>query len=290
MTKKSTKLISKDLEQSPLYQLHVNLRTAEEVYKAALYGALHNETQLIQILGKTGLKSTDQILKGEKYKKAVVALNALAEDDKKLEIEFSQRDIKVLRSAIKMHLKVVKNIPQLAREQLLITYSTLVEGYVHDTIRNFFKAFPRSLKSNKTTLKDSQLVDAILEGNTLEKLIDNRIREIMYDSISGWINYLGEIGFRIKEEKDLKEMFLVRNVPIHNNKESGIELSKEIGGKRYQFGKKVNVTENDIRRFKTAIDKTVQTINTEYQKKVNKNKTNTNKKQTALKTQFIQNI
>lgn len=278
MTKKSTKLISKDLEQSPLYQLDVNLRTAEEVYKAALYGALHNETQLIQILGKTGLKSTGQILKGEKYKKAVVAMNALAEDDKKLEIEFSQREIKVLRSVIKMHLKVVKNIPQLAREQLLITYSTLVEGYVHDTIRNFFRAFPRSLKSNKTTLKDSQLVDAILEGNTLEKLIDNRIREIMYDSISGWINYLGEIGFRIKEEKDLKEMFFVRNVLIHNNKESGIELSKEIGGKRYQFGKKVNVTENDIGRFKTAIDKTVQTINTEYQKKVNKNKTNTNKK------------
>jgi hypothetical protein len=278
MTKKSTKSISKDLEQSPLYQLNVNSRTAEEVYKAALYGALHNEAQLIQILVKTGLKSTEQILKGEKYKKAVVALNALAEGDKKFKVKFSQREIKVIRTAIKMQLKVVKNVPQLAREQLLITYSTLVEGYVHDTIRNFFKAFPRSLKSNKTTLKDSQLVDAILEGNTLEKLIDNRIREIMYDSISGWINYLVEVGFKIKEEKDLNEMFLVRNVLIHNNKESGIELSREIGGKRYQFGKKVNVTENDIKRFKTAIDKTVQTINTEYQKKVNKNKTNTNKK------------
>jgi hypothetical protein len=281
MTKKSTKLINKNLDQSPLYQLDVNLRTAEEVYTAALYGALHNEAQLIQILGKTGLKSTEQILKGEKYKKAVVALNALAEDDKKVELEFSQREIKVIRTLIKMQLKVVKNVPQLAREQLLITYSTLVEGYVHDTIRNFFKAFPRSLKSNKTTLKDSQLVDAILEGNTLEKLIDNRIRGIMYDSISGWINYLVEVGFKIKEERDLKEMFLVRNVLIHNNKESGIELSKEIGGKRYQFGKKVNVTEDDIKRFKTAIDKTVQTINTEYQKKVNKNKTNINKKQTA---------
>lgn len=258
------------LEESILFQFQMNLGTAEGVYKAAVYGAVHNETQLLQILEKTGLKSSDQLLSQDKYKKALMAINALSENEKKITIELNQKELTLIRSSIKIQLKIAKNIPQLAREQLIITYATLLEGFVNDIIKDFLRKYPQSLKSNKTTLKDSQLIESIIEGNTLEKLIDLRLREIMYDSISGWIKYLIEKGFNIAESKTLKEMFLIRNVLIHNNKKVGQELAKEIGGKRYKIGDTINVTENDIKHFKSAVDKIARDIYSEFVKKTKK--------------------
>lgn len=264
------------IEDNPYYQLNVNLRTAEEVYNAAIYGALHNEAQIIQILGKTGLESSEQTLEKSKYSEAIKAINALAEKEKLIKIDLSKNQVQIIRKVVKIQLQVVRNVPSLAREQLLITYATLVEGFVSDTIRNFFIKFPQSLKSNKSTLKDSQLIDSIIEGNTLEKLIENRVREIMYDSITGWIKYLNEKGLSIKEESDLKEMFLIRNVLIHNNKIVGVELANGIKNNRYVLENKVNVTDSDIKRFKAAIEITTKCINSEYLKKTTNKTANNN--------------
>lgn len=258
------------LSNTPFFRLNENLRTAEEVYKAAIYGALHNETQILQILSKTGLESSGQTLEKEKYKRAVKTLKALAENEKLITLELNKNQVQLTRKVIKMQLKVVRNVPLIAREQLLITYSTLVEGFVNDVIRNFFLRFPQSLKSNKSTLKDNQLIDSIIEGNTLEKLIDTRVRELMYDSITGWINHLNERGMSIKEDIDLKEMFLVRNVLIHNNKIVGTELANGIKNSKYVIGKKVSVSENDLKRFKSAIRSITVQINKEYLKKTTK--------------------
>ena len=256
------------LKQSPFTQLNINLKTAEEVYRAAVYGALHNETQIIQILAKTGLESANKILQADKFKKAIQALNAISEKEKGVYIDLTKRELGFIRSSLKIQLQVVKNVPKLAREQLLITYAILVEGYVNDIIRSYLKQIPNSLKSNKSTLKDYQLVDSIIEGNTLEKLVDLRVRELMYDSISGWIDFLIDRGFRINQEKSLKEMFLLRNVIIHNNKKVGIELSKEIGGRRYSLGKGVDITNHDIKRFRAVIYKTTAKIDSEYNNKL----------------------
>jgi hypothetical protein len=257
-------------DDTPFFRLQENLRTAEEVYRAAIYGALHNETQILQILSKTGLVSSERTLQKAKYKRAVETLNALAEKEKIIKIDLNKNQVELIRVAIKMQLKVVKNVPLLAREQLLITYSTLVEGFVNDVMRNFFLKFPRSLKSNKSTLKDYQLIDSIIEGNTLEKLIDCKVREIMYDSITGWINYLNEKGMSINEDINLKEMFLIRNVLIHNNKMVGTELANGIRNSRYSIGKKVSVSENDLKRFKLAIESITRQINKEYLEKTTK--------------------
>jgi hypothetical protein len=200
-----------------------------------------------------------------------MVINALSENEKKISIVMNQKELTILRLAIKIQLKRAKNIPQLAREQLIITCAMLLEGFVNDIIKDFLRKNPLSLKSNKATLKDSQLIDSIIEGNTLEKIIDLRIREIMYDSISGWIKYLNEKGFNIAESKTLKEMFLVRNVLIHNNKKVGQELAKEIGGRRYEIGATINLTESDIKRFKSAVDKVARDIYSEFVKKLNKN-------------------
>lgn len=257
-------------DDTPFFRLQENLRTAEEVYKAAIYGALHNETQILQILSKTGLGSSERTLEKAKYKRAVETLNALAEKEKLIKIDLNKNQVQLIRNAVKMQLKVVRNVPLLAREQLLITYSTLVEGFVNDVIRNFFLKFPQSLKSSKSTLKDNQLIDSIIEGNTLEKLIDSRVREIMYDSITGWINYLNEKGMSINEDIKLKEMFLIRNVLIHNNKMVGTELANGMKNSRYVIGKKLSVSENDLKRFKSAIESITRQINKEYLEKATK--------------------
>ena len=251
-------------------QLLTNLTTADEVYYAATYGALHIEASTLQILDKTGLESISQILEQKKYKEAITALNAVAVGQKKISINLSNSEVKLIRGILKQRLEVVKAVPALAREQLVITYATLVEGFINDTIRNFFVKFPQSLKSNKSTLKDNQLIDSIIAGNTLEKLIDYRVREIMYDSITGWVNLINEKGFSIEHNEDLKEMFLVRNVLIHNNKEVGVELAKEINNKRYSLGRKINVTDKDAKRFKKAIEQVCKEINSAFLKKTKK--------------------
>ena len=258
------------LDGNILFQFQMNIRTAEGVYKSAVHGAVHNETQLLQILEKTGLKSSEQLLSQDKYREALTAINALSENEKKIEINLNNKQLALIRSAIKIQLKLAKSIPQLAREQLIITCATLLEGFINDILKEFLIKYPQSLKSNKATLKDNQLIDSIIEGNTLEKLIELRIREIMYDSISGWIKYLKEKGFDISESNSVKEMFLIRNVLIHNNKKVGQELSKEIGGKRYKIGDTINVTENDTKRFKSAVDKMARDIYTEFVKKTTK--------------------
>ncbi|RBQ06722.1 hypothetical protein [Pedobacter miscanthi] len=253
---------------TPYSQLIRNLATAEEVYKAANYGALHLEASNLQILEKMGLENIDQVLKKSKYKEAIIALDAISQGQKNVSLTLSESDVVLLRKVMKGKLQMVRNIPALAREQLVITYCILVEGFVNDTIRNFFEKFPQSLKSNKSTLKDYQLIDAIIAGNTLEKLINHRVRELMYDSITGWIDFMNEKGFSIKHNTDLKEMFLIRNVLIHNNKKAGSELIKEVNKKRYILDKKINVSDSDTKRFKKAIDEVCREINSSYHKKI----------------------
>lgn len=114
----------------PYDQLSHNLRTAEEVYEAALDGALYHETHLHRILGDTGLKSHNQIFEKEKYKDKLKYINAATEGEKRIkDIKIPQGSIKVIRSVMKEKLERIRNVPLLAREQMLITFATLVEGY-----------------------------------------------------------------------------------------------------------------------------------------------------------------
>ena len=89
----------------------------------------------------------------------------------------------------------------------------------------------------------------------------------MYDSITGWVNLINEKGFSIEHNEDLTEMFLVRNVLIHNNKKVGVELAKEINNKRYVLGKKISVTDKDAKKFKKAIEQVCKEINSAFLKK-----------------------
>lgn len=264
------KLTNKTLNQSPFLRFQENLITAEEVHNAAIYGALHKEVRVHSVLEKTGLKSSGRILEQDVYKEVVNDFNILSKNETSINLDFTQSQVNMMRQGLKIILKAVKNIPKLAREQLLLTYCTLLEGLVSDTIKNFLKIYPHSLKSNKSSLKDSQLIESIIEGNTLEKLIENRVREIMYDSITGWVKYLNEKGLDVKVNTRLIEMFLVRNVLIHNNKKVGKELSKEIGGNRYSYGNNLNVTKNDIKLYKAAIEEMAKNLEIQFRIKTMK--------------------
>lgn len=256
-------------DNSPLFQLKNNLRAVNEVYFAAVYGATYSEAQILQILKKTGLeKSSIKALEKDKFDEAIKTLNAVEKLSKNtIEIDFTDREIVHVRKALKSQLLLIRKIPLLAREQQLISYATLLENYISDVIKNYLELSPESLKSNKSTLKDSQLIDSIIEGNTLQKLIESRVRELMYDSITGWINFLRDKGFSITENDLIKEMFLIRNVLIHNNKTVGTELIKAISNKKYIIGKKINLSEKDNNRFKSALENLVNNIDAEYHRK-----------------------
>jgi len=254
-------------ENSPFFQFNNNLRAVNEVYFAAIYGATYTEANILQILKKASLeKSANKALEKDKFDEAVKILNALEKLSNKVEIDFTDKEITYVRKALKSQLLIIRKIPILAREQQLISYATLLENYISDIIKKYLELSPESLKSNKSTLKDNQLIDSIIEGNTLQKLIDNRVRELMYDSITGWINFLKDKGFSIGENIFIKEMFLIRNVLIHNNKAVGVELMKT-NNKKYVIGKHINLTEKDISRFKLAIVNLVDSIQNEYYRK-----------------------
>jgi hypothetical protein len=77
---------------------------------------------------------------------------------------------------------MVTSIPRLSREQGIIFMAVLLEGFVQGVLETLFTSLPYALKSKKSTLKDEQLVEAIVNGNALDVLINHRIRQLMSES------------------------------------------------------------------------------------------------------------
>ncbi len=201
-----------------LSQLLNACHTIKQLYDVALYGQRHSEVKHLKILEKVGLRQVSALARKDLID-AITEVSAIQEaaNSPLVSIDFSSREVGVLKMALRYSLREIRAIPLLARFQAVITLSAAFEGYVADLIRQVFDVNPLALKSGKSTLTDDDLVDAICQGDTLSLLKDHRLRNIMYGSVGDWFDFLRKnFGMTIEHDDTLMEMFLVRNALAHN--------------------------------------------------------------------------
>ena len=261
------------MTQTLLINLFKNLRSIDIVYNSAIYGAAHNEVRIVQLLGKLGSKSAQTKLSHDKLKDVVEEIEAIdnIREQELITVKLNAKDVPFLRKAVRGELRMFKRIPALSREQAIISLMLIFEGFVSDLLRDIFENNVDTLKSSRSTFKDDELIDALRAGNTLERLKEVKVRDLMYGSADSWIKYFkNNLGFNIDINNDIIEMNLVRNCLIHNNGLVSLELEKIIKKKRYSCAKQINVTEKDYYRYKKSIETFAKKMWDEYIKKFQK--------------------
>ncbi|GAB5470106.1 MAG: hypothetical protein Kilf2KO_31360 [Rhodospirillales bacterium] len=228
-----------------------SIQATELVYDVTMYGQRHREIRLVQLLEKFG-DSRAKLRNNTDMESAIKEIEAMerGQNSKLISLDLDKKQIVLVRKVVRDHLRTVRSIPKMARNQLTITLAAQIEGYVSDMLRQIFLSKPDTLKSRRQSLKDDELVDSIKLGDPLLVLAEKRIREIMYSSAREWIYvFQKELGIDISNPDLLVEIFLIRNCMLHNNEKIGPDL-KKTSNKRYKnVGKKINITERDVVRF-----------------------------------------
>lgn len=256
-----------------LSNLLKNLKSIDIVYSSAIYGATHKESRIVKLLAKFGSKFARKKLSHEEFTEVVKEIEAIdsIKKEKHFEIKFNSKEISLIRNVIGNELRDFKIIPALSREQAIISLMLIFEGFVSDLLREIFENNMDALKSTKSTLKDEELIDTLKTGNTLERLKDAKVRDLMYGTVNDWIKYFqNNLGFNIDIQNDIIELNLVRNCLIHNNGLVSRELEKIIKKQRYIYAKQINVTEKDYYRYKNAIETFARKMWEEYIEKFQK--------------------
>lgn len=263
-------------EHSLYLQFFDNLNGIDNVYESAIFGVETNKFMLLLSLEKIGSKSAKKRLKTEKISDEI---KAIIDGYKKSRVyhnieKLSKKQVKIVMPIwAKALQKQSKELPQFAREQTIISYTTQFEGFVNDLIRDIFYSNLNTLKSDKSSLKDYELVESIKENNLLDRLISSRLSNLMYGSVESWFKFFKEKGFKTKCDSNLVELFLVRNCLIHNNKKVSKELNLKIKKGRYILGKNIKILEIDLKRYRKIVEKTAGELYQEHVgKKVKKRK------------------
>ena len=250
-----------------------NFKSIDIVYRSAIYGATHKEARIVKLLAKFGSKFALKKLSQEDFTEIVKEIEAIdsIKKEKHIVLKLNSKEISFIRNVIGNELRDFKRIPALSREQAIISLMLIFEGFVSDLLREIFENNIDALKSTKSTLKDEELIDTLKTGNTLERLKEAKVRELMYGSVNDWIKYFqNNLGFNIDTQNDIIELNLVRNCLIHNNGLVSRELEKIIKKEQYIYTKQINITEKDYYRYKSAIDAFARKMWEEYIEKFQK--------------------
>ena len=259
------------MQKELLSNLLRDLRSIDEVYHSAVYGAKHKEAILVKLLAEFGSKRAQKRLTHKNLIQAiqeVTAIEKVIENRAKIRprvIEFNSEQMSLIRVVIRDELRIIKKIPALSKEQAIISFAAIFEGFISNVLKTIFDNKIDTLKSTKSSLNDEELIDAIKTGNPLDKLKEVKIRTLMYSSVDSWIRYFQDnFGFNVKIPNDIIELFLVRNCLIHNDKLISRDLEKKIKKRRYIYGKQINITEKDYNRYKNIIKNSAKKIWKEY--------------------------
>ena len=266
-----------------------NMRALEKVYNSTLYGANHQEVFTTKILAKCDSKYAQKRLNASDLKEALKDIEAIetTRKEKKINPKLTKREILLLRKVMTISLKNQKRVPGLARQQLIISLNSLFEVFIGDTLKTIYHSNIDSLKSENTTLKDKEIIEAITDNNVIDRLIEAKIRKVLYGSFEEWIKHMNyTFGFKFKVPKVISEMFLIRNCLVHNSCKVSKELATRARSKRYKLGREIKITEKDYIRFFEAVFDFSTKITLEIIKKYTKSKI---RYKSFLRTRFFFN-
>jgi len=151
-----------------------------------------------------------------------------------------------------------------ATDHACIYVCIVFEEFIRRVLLKYFEEDVRRLISKKESIKNYQLVEIIVEKQNLHQtLAENVVDQIMYSSAGKWFEELKEIGMEIELAEGVKELFLIRNCIIHNDKRVSQQLADAFPSK-YNRRKKIKLSIDDFKGYRDTLSKTVKSIIGEY--------------------------
>jgi hypothetical protein len=112
-------------------------------------------------------------------------------------------------------------------------------------------------------MKDEQLIDVILIGESIHRtLADKVVEDKMYKTLD-WLNALRDIGMDVHLSAEVGELFLIRNCLVHNDRKVSADLHRHMPDK-YRFRGRIKLSTNDYDYFKDHVHKFSLFIMAEY--------------------------
>jgi len=170
-------------------------------------------------------------------------------------------------------LRLHKSVPELVRQQLVVSLTGFFEVFINDTLKEIYLSNPSTLKSQNKTLNDEDIIEAITNDNIIEKLIEVKLRGVMYGNFENWIKYINHnFGFNFRSPNEISELFQVRNCIVHNDCKVSRELALKFRTRKYVLEKEINITEKDYKKYFEAIFDYSKKITSDVIKKYSKKK------------------
>lgn len=218
-----------------------NLEGINKVYEVAVFGANQRTKDLLKKEIQRILKEKSNDISSEDIS-VLKGYTSSMDTAELLKIEQLVRKYKIAKTP-SHDLHHTKNVRVLVLEQSVISLAALFEALTGDLINTGFEVEPRTLKTTKATLTDEELIDSLDSGETLKKIREVRIRDIMYNSYPEWMSFfIKKFGLEVAINPALSQLFLVRNSLVHNKKVVSPDLARIFP--EFKLGNPMRITED----------------------------------------------
>lgn len=151
-----------------------------------------------------------------------------------------------------------------AIHQAIINICVIYEDFVRRIILKYYEENIRRIPSNKESLKNRYLIDAVLRGDNIHRTLSEKVADdLMFGSVETWHKTLNNFGVNLQTTNHIKELFLVRNCIVHNNNKVSSQLNLLLPIK-YSLRRSIILSITDIKDFKDELYRAALIIISEY--------------------------
>jgi hypothetical protein len=151
-----------------------------------------------------------------------------------------------------------------AIDQAITNICIIYEDFIKRIILKYYEENIRRLPTNKESLKNSVLVEAILRGDNIHHTLAEKVADdLMFGSVEAWHKTLVSQKMVLTTSSHLTELFLMRNCIVHNNNKVSSQLHQHMPHK-YTLRRPLKISLTDVGIFKNEVHKTAIYIMSEY--------------------------
>ncbi len=151
-----------------------------------------------------------------------------------------------------------------AIDQAVINLCVIYEDFIRRVILKYYEEDIRRLFSEKESMKNKILIEALLRGDNIHRELAKKIvDDLTFGSVDAWHGALKKIGMSMNASAGVHEVFLVRNCIVHNNVRVSTFLHEAMPQK-YGLRDQISISTKDVEGFKNIIHKTATFICAEY--------------------------
>jgi hypothetical protein len=151
-----------------------------------------------------------------------------------------------------------------AIHQAIINICVIYEDFIRRIILKYYEENIRRIPSNKESMKNKYLIEAILRGDNIHRTLAEKVADdLMFGSIEVWHKTLNGFGMSLQTTNQMLELFLIRNCMVHNNNKTSSQLNLFMP-RKYALRSPILLSVRDVKDFKDEVYRTALIISSEY--------------------------